>query len=64
MTREAPRRLSGALGEALVVVRLAKQAVAVPVGARCIAAAARDCPGPAANYFSLPIILAQHLSHD
>ena len=33
MAREAPRRLGGALGEALVVVRLAKQAVAVPVGA-------------------------------
>ena len=33
MAREAPRRLSGALGEALVVVRLAEEAVAVPVGA-------------------------------
>ena len=33
MTCEAPRRLGGALGEALVVVRLAEEAVAVPVGA-------------------------------
>ena len=33
MAREAPRRLRGALGEALVVVRLAEEAVAVPVGA-------------------------------
>ena len=33
MAREAPRRLGGALGEALVVVRLAEEAVAVPVGA-------------------------------
>ena len=33
VAREAPRRLRGALGEALVVVGLAEEAVAVPVGA-------------------------------
>ena len=33
MAREAPRRLRGALGEALVVVRFAEEAVAVVVGA-------------------------------
>ena len=65
MAREAPRRLGGALGEALVVVRLAKQAVAVPVGApvhRLRCSPAVWLPWPA--IIRCPIILAPaHLSH-
>ena len=48
MAREAPRRLGGALGEALVVVRLAEEAVAVPVGALVHR---RGCPTLARDLF-------------